>query len=192
MIAVWKSQSAHCHRDFLTFPPCGKVKSQSRVDGLSVQIRAIDGAVSLHQECHWCCEENFILLLDGMLNGTDDDLCLPSTRFSQQHPVFPPVVSGWRQVLTRVVQEPFPLGQALHNILIDGGLVWQQGVQLVYGQRLQAADRAVHHPLAPEMQDVVQGQHVGWSGDPPAQTEFGFSQDHSTAGDATAQLGQSS
>ena len=63
-----------------------------------------------------------------------------------------------------MVQEPFSLGQALHDVLVDGRLVWQQGVELVYGPGLQAADPAVHHPQTLQMQDVVQGQHVGHDG----------------------------
>ena len=98
------------------------------------------------------------------MDGPDHLLGLASTQFSEQDAVFPPVLRGCRGLVSRLVKEAHSLVQALDDVPVNSGLVGRGRVQLVHGPGLREADPAVHHPQAPQMQDVVEGQHVGHDG----------------------------
>ena len=74
-------------------------------------------ALVLWQEHHRGYQKYFELLADGIMDGLDCYLRLPSPRFSQEQTVLGPVVAGGRDVLSRPVQEPLALGQAVHDII---------------------------------------------------------------------------
>ena len=85
-------------------------------------------ALVLCQEHHRGYQKYFELLTDGVMDGLDYYLRLPSPRFSQEQTALGAVVTGGRDVLSRPVQEPLALGQAVHDIIKHGLLMWQKWV----------------------------------------------------------------
>lgn len=121
-------------------------------------------ALVLCQEHHRGYQKYFELLADGIMDGLDCYLRLPSPRFSQEQTVLGPVVAGGRDVLSRPVQEPPALGQAVHDIIKHGLLMWQKWVQLIHRLGVKTAYPAVHHLQAPQVKDVMQREHKGHDG----------------------------
>ena len=105
---------AHLHRD-----------PEGGVQGVALQVGAEDGAVALGQQGHRCQQQHLSLVLEGLVDGSYENLGLAHAGLSQQHAVLAPgriSPGGGVARLGSLVHKGLSPGQAVNDVLVHGPL----------------------------------------------------------------------